>query len=198
MTQLFFNHQLGGRLLPLQERALREAFLMLYAFAGAKKEDHFIFTSSGAEAVNHAVFAAYLDITRKTGKNHFLCSILDEAPTIMSMNRLNELGCVFQMIPSINEGRVTVKDVAEMITPRTALLSISWANGLTGVIQPLTEISALCKDRGILFHVDATHTLGKGDFSFQESGADLLTFNGPSGGMGGLFIRSGIEISPTY
>jgi cysteine desulfurase len=193
---LYFDSQYGARLSPLQERAVREAYLTLYTFAGAKKEDHFIFTSSGAEGVNHAVFAAYLDITRKTGKNHFLCSSLDEAPAIMALSRLQQLGCVFQMIPASSDGLITKKAFAEMITPRTAMLSISWANALSGVIQPLSEVADLCKERGILLHVDATHVLGKGDFTFDASQADLLTFYPPYGGVGGMFIGASIEISP--
>ena len=193
---LHFNHQLAAAPSPLQERALREAYLALYALAGARLENHFIFTSSGAEGINHAIFAAYLDITRKTGKNHFLCTSLDEAPAIMAMSRLQELGCLFQMIPANPECQITPKEVAEMLTPRTAMLSMSWVNGLTGVVQPVSSIAKICKERGILFHVDATHALGKGDFTFDESGADLLTFNGSRAGTGGMFIRKGTEISP--
>lgn len=193
---IHFNHQLGQRPSPLQERAIKEAFLALYAFAGAKKEDHFIFTSSGAEGVNHAIFSAYLDITRKTGKNHFLCSSLDEAPAIMAMSRLQEAGCVFQMVPASKEGKITKQAVAEMLTPRTAMLSMSWASGLTGVLQPVLEIAELCRERGIIFHVEATHVLGKGDFSFADSGADILTFSGGPQGTGGLFFRDNSEISP--
>ncbi len=174
---IHFNYQMGIPSTPLQQRAIREAYLSLYAFCGASKEDHLIFTSSGAEAVNHVIWATYVDVTRKTGKNQFLCSNLDEAPTIMAMSRLQECGCLFHMVPSTPYGYVTAKEVAEKITPRTALLSLSWANGLTGVIQPVAEIAELCHERGILFHVDATHVLGKGDFTIEESGADFLTFN---------------------
>ncbi len=193
---IHFNHHLGQRFSPLQERAIKEAFLTLYAFVGAKKNDHCIFTSSGAEGVNHAVFAAYLDITRKTGKNHFLCSALDEAPAIMAMSRLQDAGCVFQMVPADQDGRVLKRAVAEMLTPRTAMLSMSFASGLTGVLQPVSEIAELCHERGVLFHVEATHVLGKGDFSFEESGADIFTFSGMPQGTGGLFFRENIEISP--
>lgn len=192
---IHFNHQIGQHASPLQERAIKEAFLTLYGFAGAKKSDHFIFTSSGAEGVNHAVFAAYLDITRKTGKNHFLCSSLDEAPAIMAMSRLQEAGCVFQMVPADRACKITKRDVAEMLTPRTAMLSMSWASGLTGVLQPVLEIAELCRERGVLFHVEATHVLGKGEYSFEDSGADIMSFNGPQG-TGGLFFRENIEISP--
>jgi len=192
---IHFNHQLGTQFSPLQHKAIKEAYQIVYAFAGAEKKDHFIFTSSGAEGVNHAVFAAYLDITRKTGKNHFLCSSLDEAPAIMAMSRLQELGCVFQMIPADSKGQVSVKSVAEMITPRTAMLSLSWATALTGVLQPVAEIAEVCRDRGVLFHVEASHVLGKGDFSFEGSCADILTFQGkPTGG--GLFFRENVSMSP--
>ncbi|MCH9609716.1 MAG: Cysteine desulfurase IscS [Chlamydiales bacterium] len=156
----------------------------LYQLVDASAEDHFIF-STGATAVNHVAFSTYLDVTRKTGKHHYLCSNTDEAPAILSMTRLQELGCHFQMVEGTD-----FQSFAETVTPRTALISLSWANGLTGVIHPIKEIAALCKEREIYFHVDATHVLGKGDFSFQESGADFLTFNG------GLFIRSGRELSP--
>ena len=193
---IHFNHHLEQRFSPLQERAIKEAFLNLYTFVGAKKSDHCIFTSSGAEGVNHAVFAAYLDITRKTGKNHFLCSAVDEAPAIMAMSRLQEAGCVFQMVNPDREGRVSKRAVADMLTPRTAMLSISAASGLTGVLQPVSEIAELCHERGVLFHVEATHVLGKRDFSFEESSADILTFNGAPQGTGGLFFKENSEISP--
>ncbi len=196
MEFLRFDHQMGGSIAPLQERAMKEAYLILYNYAGAQKEDHFIFTSSGAEAVNHAIFSAWLDITRKTGKNHFLCGALDEAPAILSMSRLHQLGCVFQKVPSNTSGYLDLTAIAEMITPRTAMLSLSWANGLTGVVQPLHGIADLCRDRGILFHLDATHVLGKGEFSFKDTGADILTFGSEVAGTGGLFFRQGAEISP--
>ncbi len=169
---------------------LDEAYLALYDLVGAKKTDHFIFTSSGAEGVNHAVFAAYLDSTRKTGKNHFVCGSIDEAPAIMAMSRLSELGCLFEMAPANKEGIVSAQAIAETLTPRTAMVSISWANGLTGVIQPVAEIAEVCRERGILFHVEATHVLGKGYYTLESSGADVLTFEG------GMFIREGVEISP--
>lgn len=194
---IYFDSQLGPRPSLLQERAIREAYSALYSFAGAQQKDHFVFTSSGAEAVNQALFAAYLDITRKTGKNHFICSALDEAPAVMAMGRLQqELNCLFQMAPARSSGKNCVKEIEEMITPRTALISLSWANALTGVVQPAAEIGSLCRARNILFHIDATHVLGKGDFNFETSGADLMSFSCPTAGMGGLFIRQGVEMSP--
>lgn len=192
----FAPHRFG---LSLHE-PLQIAMRSLYDLVGAQKEDHFVFTSSGAEAVNHVVFAAYLDIARKTGKNHFVTSTIDEAPQMMAMQRLSELGCVYELAVAKKPGVVTAEAISEAITPRTAMVSLSWANGITGLINPLKEISNLCKERGILFHVEATHVLGKGYFPWEDSGADLLTFNGEQfygpKGTGGLFIRAGLNISP--
>ncbi len=174
---------------------IEEAYEALYQLVEAKHADHFILTSSGAEAVNHAVFAAYLDHTRKTGKNHFISASTDEAPAIMAMGRLSELGCVHELAPVSKEGIVTAQAIAETLTPRTAMVSLSWANGLTGVVQPVAEIAQVCRERGVLFHVEATHVLGKGYYTLESSGADLLSFDGLPG-TGGLFIREGVEISP--
>lgn len=170
--------------------AQKAAYKAIYRLAGAKEKDRFVLTSSSAEAVNHAVFSAYLDITRQTGKNHFIASHLDEAPALMAMSRLKQMGCTFQMALAEPEGYILPKTVAETITPRTAMISMSWANALTGVIQPVEEIAKLCQDRGILFHLEASNVLGKGSYTMEESGADLFSFNG------GLFIREGLEISP--
>lgn len=192
---MYFNHQLGLPISALQKKAIQETHLALYSLVGASKHDHLIFTSSGAEAVNHTIFSAYLDITRSSGKNHFLCLNTDEMPTLMSFKRLEDLGACFQMIPVNSQGIVTQKTVAEMLTPRTCLLSVSAANGLTGVIQPLFELADLCHERGVLFHVDATHILGKIPFDFQSVGIDVLTFQSEYPGTGGLFIKEGREMS---
>ncbi len=189
-------HQMGQELLP----DIQEAYQSLYKLVGASSKNPFIFTSSGAEGVSQVILSAYFDITRKSGKNHFVTANTDEAPSILAMSRLQEAGCLFQMIPTNTQGQVTVQALTELLSPRTALVSLSWANGLTGVIQPVEEIAQLCRERGILFHVDATHVLGKGEYTLEGSGADVLTFNGEQlhapQGTGGLFLREGISLSP--
>lgn len=189
-------HYKGQELYP----ALIQSYKTLYEFLGAKEKDQFVFTSSGAEAINQVILSVYRGVTVQTGKNHYLTSSLDEAPAMMGMGKLEELGCVAQMIPASSSGFVTIQALADSITPRTALVSLSWANGLTGVIQPLTEIAALCKKRGILLHVDASHVLGKLYFDLEEVGADFISFNGDQfhapTGTGGLYIKHGIKCAP--
>lgn len=189
-------HQKGQELVPAIEESLRA----IYSLIGAKENDDFVFTSSGAEAINQVVLSAYFDITRATGKNQYITSHVDEAPQIMSIGRLEKIGCVGKMVNANKNGMVTAEAIAEAITPRTALVSLSWANGLTGVINPVSEISALCHERGIRFHLDATHVLGKLFYELEEIGAHLITFNGDHlhapKGTGGLYIKEGVICSP--
>lgn len=189
-------HQMGQELYP----AIAESLKSVYAMLGAKESDGFVFTSSGAEAVNHAVMAAYHDITRNTGKNHFVTSKIDEAPSIMAIGRLEQMGCVGKMVAPNKEGAISAQVIADAISPRTAMVSLSWANAMTGVINPVAEISEICKERGILFHVDATHVLGKLFYRLEDVGADIITFNGDNlhapKGTGGLHVREGVHCSP--
>ncbi|PJD93112.1 MAG: aminotransferase [Parachlamydia sp.] len=189
-------HQMGQALFP----AMKEAYQSLYALLGAKEVDDVIFTSSGEEGVNHVFAAAFYDITLPTGKNQFLCANEDEAPALMAISRLEQQGCVGKMVSTNRDGQVTAAEIAENISPRTALISLSWANGLTGVVNPIAEISALCQERGIKLHVDATHVLGKLFFNLDELNIDFITFSGDRfhapKGSGGLYIKAGVKCSP--
>lgn len=189
-------HQKGQELYP----ALKDYYKMIYSFLGAKEQDQFVLTSSGAEAVNQVVFSVYRDTTVLTGKNQFLASNMDEAPALMAMARLEPLGCVAKMIEADKNGVITAQALAEAISPRTALVSLSWANGLTGVIQPIAEIADLCRQRGIRLHLDATHVLGKLFYELEDVQADFITFNGDQlhapKGTGGLYIKQGVKVSP--
>jgi len=189
-------HQLGQELFPAIEKSLKE----IYTLVGAPDTADFVFTSSGAEAVNQVILSAYLDVTRSTGKNQFITSTIDEAPALMSIHRLEQLDCVAKYAKINPQGKVTVESIADIITPRTALVSLSWANCLTGVIHPVAEIATLCQERGILFHLDATHVLGKLFFDLADINPDFLTFNGDQfhapKGTGGLFIKQNIKCKP--
>lgn len=189
-------HQKGQELYP----SLTEFYKMLYAFIGAKENDQVILTSSGAEAVNHVISSVYRDVTLPTGKNQFLTSKADEASAIMAISHLEPFGCVGKMIEVNAQGIVTAQAVADCLSPRTALVSLSWANGLTGVVQPIAEIADLCRQRGVRLHIEATHVLGKLFYELEEINPDYLTFNGDQlhgpRGTGILYVKQGIRCSP--
>lgn len=188
----------GQQLLPAIEESLRA----LLSLVDGRDEDTFLLTSSGAEAVNQIIHSVYHKVTLDTGKNGYLASVTDEAPTILSMDRLQDVHCVPKMIPVDAQGRVTAAAVADQITPRTALVSLSWANPLTGVIHPVEEIADICRERGILLHLEASSVLGKLHFQREDLRADYLTFRGEALhgplGTGGLWIREGAPIDPLF
>ena len=183
-------HTQGQQLFP----AMEEAYLSIYKLLDASQEDGFQFCSSGAEAVNSAFLAGYFDLMVPTGRNHFLSGVTGDAPMILSLNRLEKVGAVGKTIP------ITAESVADHITPRTAMVSFSWANGLTGLIHPVEEISEVCKERGIRLHLDATHVLGKLFFELDDVGADVITFDGAPlhapGSSGGIWTKKGVRSSP--
>lgn len=189
-------HYKGQEIYP----ALTENFKAIYAMLGAHERDDFVFTSSGAEAINHVILSTFFDVTRPTGKNHYITSSIDEAPSIMSIGRLEGLGCVGKMVSANKQGKVKAEEIADALTPRTALVSLDWANGLTGVVNPVGEISRLCKQRAIPLHLDATHILGKLFYEMEDVGATFITFNGDQlhapKGTGGLWIKAGTKCSP--
>lgn len=189
-------HRMGQRLQP----AIHEAYQSLYKLLGAPKDSTIVFTSCGAEAVNQVIHGVYLDVMRTTGKNQFVTGAADEAPAIMAISSLEPLGCVSRTAALDKRGRVTAEAIADVLSPRTALVSLSWANGLTGVVNQVAEIAALCRERGVLLHLEATHVLGKLVFELADIGADFITFNGDSlhapKGTGALYIREGMTLSP--
>lgn len=180
--------------------SIEEAYHAIYRLVDASPKETFVFTSSGSEATNHIVQSAYFDITCTKGKNQFLTSKADEAAAILSIGRLEQLGCAGKMVALDKYGRIDAEALIAAISPRTALLSLCSANGLTGVIQPLGEIRNICFERGILLHIDATHTLGRLLFSWEETGASFISFNGDHlhapQGTGGFFIKEGVRCSP--
>lgn len=189
-------HRIGQQLMPAIDEALRG----IYALLGAKESDSVIFTSSAAEAVNHVILSTYFDVTVHTGKNQFITSKIDEAPSIMAIGRLEQLSCLGKMAVPDRSGRITAQAIIDEMTPRTALVSLSWANGLTGVINPIQEIADVCQERGVLLHLDVSHALGKLVCNWSDIPVHFLSFSGDNfhapTGTGGLYIRGDVKCSP--
>jgi cysteine desulfurase len=186
-------HRFGQELYP----SIDDSYRAIYRMLGASEQDNFVFTSSGAEAVNQVIWNAYYDSAISHGKNQFITSTIEEAPQFMAISRLSHLGCVPKFVPVDQHGKITVAALEQLLTPRTALVSFSWVNGLTGVVQPIAEISQICHERGVPLHLDITHALGKLFFEIEDLGASFITFNGDNlhapKGTGGCWIRNGVK-----
>ncbi|MCE5295305.1 MAG: aminotransferase class V-fold PLP-dependent enzyme [Chlamydiales bacterium] len=188
----------GFGLLSVPYVPVQEAKKTICELFGAGSDDQFVFTSSGAEACSIAIHSAYQNLTKLGGKNHFVARAIDEAPTVLSIANLEDEGCYLKLAPISKRGFVTPDGLIDALSPRTAVVSMSWACGLTGVIQPLEEIAAICKERSIWLHVDATHVVGKLNIAFNELPIDILTFSGHGlhapVGTGGLFAKKHIPL----
>lgn len=167
-------HQMGQELLSVLHRSSERVLKLL----GAKAADRFYFFSSSAEAIFHLYQSHYFDDVRHTGKNHIMTTHIEEAASLISLKRLEELGCAGKMLPVNAQGQLTKEVLGEALRPRTSLVSISWANGLTGAIHPIADLAEICHAKEVRLHVDASYVIGKTYFRFEDLDIDYLTFDG--------------------
>jgi cysteine desulfurase len=178
----------------------KPALDILLDHLGARDEDHFYFCHSGAEAINAVFNSHYFDSVRESGKNHVLTTNIEEAAILSSLKRLEKLGCKEKILSVNPQGQVTKEMLEDQLGPRTSLFSLSWANGLTGVIHPIADLAEACREQGVRIHVDVSTVIGKLFFRFSDLPIDYVTFEGQlihsPQGTAGLVVKSDVHFSP--
>lgn len=171
------------------------------AAAWACKPSEVVFTSGGTEANNLAVFGT-ARLLRSRGR-HLISSPVEHHAVLHAFQHLERHeGFEVTWLPVDEFGRVRVEDVAAALRPDTTLVSVMAANNEVGTLQPVAEIGALCRERGVKFHTDAVQAFGKLPFrDIHQFNADLVVvcahkFHGPKGA-GALFVRSPLQPLPT-
>ncbi|MFY9396937.1 MAG: cysteine desulfurase family protein [Desulfomonilia bacterium] len=177
--------------------ALEEARQRVAALLGAKPGE-IIFTSGATEANNLAVLGA-VSAGRNRGR-HLVVSAAEHASVLNIFRHLETRGFEVSRVEVDNSGRVDPERVRQSLRDDTILVSVQHANQETGAIQPVEEIGAMARERGILFHCDAVQSAGRVRLDMDTLQADLATISshklyGPKGA-GALYIRSGTEIDP--
>ncbi|CAM2889760.1 NifS family cysteine desulfurase [Helicobacter felis] len=189
-------HKFGTETHP----AILEALDKLYAGVGARNEDDIIITSCATESNNWVLKSMYFDAYLKHGKNHIITTEVEHPAVHATCQFLESVGMEVTYLPINAQGTISADQVKEAITDKTALVSVMWANNETGLIFPIEEIGAVCKERGVLLHSDGVQAIGKIPVDVQRANVDFLSFSahkfhGPKG-VGGLYIRSGVELTP--
>ena len=162
------------------------------------KPNEITFTSSGTEANNFAI-KGILASHKKKG-NHIITTQIEHFSVLNPLKSLEKSGHVVTYLPVDKYGVVNPDDVKKAITPTTTMVSIMYANGEIGTIEPIKEIGTITKEKGIVFHTDAIAATGNIPIDVLDSHIDALSmsanqFNGPSG-IGALYLREGVRILP--
>jgi len=178
--------------------AIDDARLRVTKLIGAQ-ESEIVFTGGGTEADNAAIFGV-VRARRKKGR-HIVSSSIEHHAVLHVCQYLEKTGeCDVTYLRVNRDCLVDPEDLRKAIRNDTVLVSIMAANNETGTIQPVKELAAVCRERGVTFHTDAVQSFGKQPVNVNEWGVDLLSmaahkFYGPKG-VGGLYIRRGTKIDP--
>lgn len=157
-----------------------------------------IFTSGGTEANSTAIWSA---VTALSGKKHIVSSAVEHASILKPLEFLRQrFGYSIDLLPVSRDGALDLKLLSETIRPDTALVTLMGANNESGVIWPLADIGALCREKEVLFHCDAVQLIGKEPLDLESIPVDYLAvaghkFHGPKG-IGALFVRRTAPFTP--
>ncbi len=187
------SHVLGATAKSAIEHARSQVAQLLNCVS-----DEIVFTSGGSES-NNTVLKGVAH-THKNKGNHIITSQIEHPAIINPCKYLERLGYEISYVPVDQYGMVSPSDIERLITDQTILVTIMHSNNETGTIQPIEAISKVCHKHPILFHTDASQSIGKVPIDVKKLDVDFLTVAGHKlyapKGIGALYIRDGIQIEP--
>ena len=187
-------HSLGQE----AKKAVEEARKRVAELIGAETKDEIVFTSGATEGNNLAIKGvAYRN---KSKGNHLITSTIEHMSVINTFKYLQKEGFKTTFVPVDKYGTIDVEALKKTMTDQTILISVMYANGEIGTIEPIKENGEIAHEKGIIFHVDAVAAEGQLPINVADEHIDLLTLSsndlyGPKG-VGALYIKSGTKIQP--
>ncbi len=180
------THEHGRR----ASNAVEDARIAIARFFGVQPNE-IAFTAGATESNNTA-------LNLLEPGHHFITGAMEHKSILVPAKRLEQHGVAVTVLPPDGEGFIAVDALRDALRPSTRLVSIEAANGEIGTIQPLAQLAALCRERGVLFHSDITQAAGK--IPLDLSNVSLASFSahklyGPKG-IGGMIVRRGVRVEP--
>ncbi len=156
------------------------------------------FTSGGSEADNQAIISA-ARLGERKGKKHIISTAFEHHAVLHTLEKLKKEGFEITLLDVHENGLVTAGQVRDAIRDDTCLVTVMYANNEIGTIQPISEIGAVCREKGVLFHTDAVQAVGHLKINVKEQDIDMLSlsahkFHGPKG-VGVLYAKKGIQLT---
>jgi len=187
-------HQFGRK----AKNAIQKARKQVAALIGAEPNE-ILFTSGGTES-NNTILDGVLKSSGEPDPEHIITSSIEHEAILQPCKDFETAGIKITYLPVNEHGIVNLDDITNSINSHTVLVSIMFANNEVGTIQPIKEISEICKKYQIPLHTDAVQAVGKVPINVKDLGVDALSIsshkiNGPKG-IGALFIKKGLTVTP--